>query len=289
MKKKIIGLSLVVALVAMLFAGMTIAYFTDSDKATNVFTIGDINIELTEDVGVTDSDGKDVTDKRVTVNNGNATFTNILPGNVITKAPTVKNIGSNPAYVRTTVIVNNYDLINAMIEAYEDKGYTEAQIETLVDEVFNGWGIVYSHNNGFNTKDMRMTIPVHSDAKVSRVDSAFTTLDNDVHHFSRDNWFKSEAEIEADANDSYSVYDPNGYYTKNMDEYELCYTYYMLLQPGESVTLFNGLKCPIEFDETLAAMFEGLEIEIYADAIQAEGFGGNGLTAFAVLDKEIDR
>ena len=48
MKKKILAMCLVVALAATAIIGGTMAYFTDTDEATNTFTAGGVAIELIE-------------------------------------------------------------------------------------------------------------------------------------------------------------------------------------------------------------------------------------------------
>ena len=47
MKKKIVSIALVVAMVAVIAVG-SLAYFTDTDEATNVFTSGNVKIDLIE-------------------------------------------------------------------------------------------------------------------------------------------------------------------------------------------------------------------------------------------------
>lgn len=47
MKKKIVSLALAVCLIAIAAVG-TLAYFTDTDKATNTFTMGNVDIDLKE-------------------------------------------------------------------------------------------------------------------------------------------------------------------------------------------------------------------------------------------------
>lgn len=47
MKKKILSIALVVAMVAVIAAG-SLAYFTDTEKADNVFTVGKVDITLNE-------------------------------------------------------------------------------------------------------------------------------------------------------------------------------------------------------------------------------------------------
>ena len=48
MKKKIMALCLVVAMLAIAIVGGTLAYFTDNDAKTNTFTVGDVNIHIDE-------------------------------------------------------------------------------------------------------------------------------------------------------------------------------------------------------------------------------------------------
>lgn len=47
MKKKVLTVALVVALIAIMVSG-TLAYFTDNDEVTNTFTIGSVEIEIHE-------------------------------------------------------------------------------------------------------------------------------------------------------------------------------------------------------------------------------------------------
>lgn len=85
MKKKILSLCLVVALVATAVVGGTLAYFTDTDAETNVFTTGDVNIDLIE-----------------TFDPDNA---KLMPGIDIQKEIYVKNEGSETAYVRVHMAI----------------------------------------------------------------------------------------------------------------------------------------------------------------------------------------
>lgn len=87
-KRKILSLAMALSIVAIMAVGATLAYFTDTDKATNAFTIGDIDITLVEDfddeTNMVPSVGKDG-----------------QPGeNLIKKSVTVRNDGDTEAYVR---------------------------------------------------------------------------------------------------------------------------------------------------------------------------------------------
>lgn len=91
MKKKLTIAALVVMLVALLLTGMSIAYFTDEAEVENVFTIGDIDITLTEPSW----DEDEVKD--------------VLPGVEYAKDPIVKNVGDNPAYIRVEIKIDGYN------------------------------------------------------------------------------------------------------------------------------------------------------------------------------------
>lgn len=89
MKKKILALCLVIALAVTAIGGATLAYFTDDDdNATNTFTVGNVEIELTEPKWDA---------------NGSKDAPEVYPGEALAKDPTVKNIGANPCFVRVSV------------------------------------------------------------------------------------------------------------------------------------------------------------------------------------------
>lgn len=87
-KRKILLLAAVLTMVAVLGIGGTLAYFTDTDDATNTFTVGNVDIELTEPKWDEDGSG-DAPD--------------VYPGEPLAKDPTVTNKGANPCFVRLQV------------------------------------------------------------------------------------------------------------------------------------------------------------------------------------------
>ena len=101
-KKKAIILSIIALLLIVAIVTGINAYFTSTKTATNVFTIGNIQINLTEG---------DTWDAAVASGEAPASAQNIVPGQHIAKAPNVENIGANPAYVylKVYVPVNEYD------------------------------------------------------------------------------------------------------------------------------------------------------------------------------------
>lgn len=108
MKKKPI-IAAIAVLAIVLIAGSSIAYFNSKDTADNVFTVGNVKIELTEEHWDPEKEH---------IISAKASFK---------KEPIVKNTGSNDAYVRLKVNVSDYDLIS---EACGD-----IDLKTL----FDGW------------------------------------------------------------------------------------------------------------------------------------------------------
>ena len=114
MKKKILSLVLVVALAATAVIGGTLAYFTDTEDEINVFTLGNVVIDLVEEQRAYDQDGKvtgleEFKDGKVLlpiVGSAQGEKENVggynLPtaANWVDKIVTVDNEGTQDAYVR---------------------------------------------------------------------------------------------------------------------------------------------------------------------------------------------
>lgn len=136
MKKKILSIALVVAMVAVIAAG-SLAYFTDKDAAKNTFTVGNVHINLLEsklhreNAGIangatSDSElwsdvAKDGTGNTNKYKAGDTFYTDaqieadaaqytcndvkLNPGQSYHKMPYVKNTGANDAYIRIRVMI----------------------------------------------------------------------------------------------------------------------------------------------------------------------------------------
>ena len=87
MKKKIAALCVVICLLAVAAIGGTLAYFTDNETATNVFTMGKVDIELTETEWVAPDA--------------------VYPGIAYKKNPVVKNVGDDSAWIRVDVTLSD--------------------------------------------------------------------------------------------------------------------------------------------------------------------------------------
>ena len=115
MKKKITALALVVAILAIAIIGGTLAYFTDTDKATNTFTAGGVKIALIEQQR--NADHTALVDfeqnKNLMPIVGSAQGEQEMVGgvklptakNYVDKIMTIKNTGVSDAYVRIFVAV----------------------------------------------------------------------------------------------------------------------------------------------------------------------------------------
>lgn len=140
MKKKLTAIALVVAMLAIAVVGGSLAYFTDTDAATNTFTVGDVKIELLEstlhreNAGVSNSETysdsvlwsnvkmEGTPDSKYSAGNANcytdeqikanaATYQEelaknnmLVPGESYHKMPYVVNTGKNDAYIRIRVM-----------------------------------------------------------------------------------------------------------------------------------------------------------------------------------------
>ncbi len=127
MKKRKTIIAAVVLLLVFVVGG-AIAYFTDTDSATNTFTIGNVDITLTEplwtQLSKTEGDANLVDDAE-----------NMMPGEDVTKDPTINNVSTkNDAYVFAKVVVPCSNVI-----ATDDTDDTETPVELFTYTVNTGW------------------------------------------------------------------------------------------------------------------------------------------------------
>ena len=132
MKKKVTAIVLVVVVLAMLFTGMTLAYFTDEKEAENVFTFGDVDIDLIEE----DWNPDDPTDP----DDDPTIMEDVFPGMSFDKKPYISNKkeNSSDAYVRMGVEIEKDILLALVGKTGED--VTVAMLEEVLDgEYGDGW------------------------------------------------------------------------------------------------------------------------------------------------------
>lgn len=124
MKKKLASAALAASLVGVVFVGGTLAYFTDSDSATNTITTGKVDISIWEGTK----------DNRIQ----SLEFLNVMPGDTLTVNPTITiEEGSADSYLRFALD----------IASTSDTALTDTQlagIYDLIDDqmIANGW--IYS-------------------------------------------------------------------------------------------------------------------------------------------------
>lgn len=104
-KKSLISMVVALSLVAVIMVGATLAYLTaKTDDVVNTFTIGKVDIKLTEP----------------SWDPNNAT--NLEPGAEVAKDPIVTNVGKNDAYV-AVLVTGMDDMIAAGFEAVVNDGW----------------------------------------------------------------------------------------------------------------------------------------------------------------------
>ena len=122
MKKRIVTIALVVALVAIAAVG-TLAYFTDTDEATNTFAVGNVKIELVEQQRGENGLVPFEQNKKLYPIVGSAQGEKDEYGmptakNYVDKMVTIKNTGSEKAYIRAyfaipSALDDGYETFNA--------------------------------------------------------------------------------------------------------------------------------------------------------------------------------
>lgn len=280
-KKKIISLCLVVCLLATAIGG-TLAYFTDTDSEKNTFTVGKVDIDVSE---TNEINGVAVT--------GNA-FENVMPGSVITKTPVVTNNSSEDAYVRVVVRATNQEELYALLEKYSET------------DVFVGWDFEFDKVGGMRYTSTRS--PGTTDGvELIAVDEGISSHGSGNVLISADNYFKTDAETNLNVNgfskdgDNRILINTNKlshdvinnasdyiYYQDLVGVYKpscVAWIFYLKMAPDTSYTLFEGINVPSEIEAaTDMAFFNGLEINVCADAIQSTGFT-NAKAAFEALNE----
>ena len=122
MKKKIFSIALVACIVILSIAGASVAYFTDTDDVTNVFTVGNVDIQLTEAKVMTDGNGwhivaVDPEERVASTDMDYKEIRTLWPGQTVHKDPTIENIGSEKAYVGAKITLSGASSLLANEEA----------------------------------------------------------------------------------------------------------------------------------------------------------------------------
>lgn len=164
MKKKITALFLCVALAAIAIVGASLAYFTDTDNETNTFAVGNVKIDLIEQERGENGLQPFTQGKKLSPIVGSAQGEKDELGmptakNYVDKMVTVRNTGSEKAYIRawaekipisldipTLLRMSQLDLARTLTESIVKNGYFQ-DIATGRNAAFttgrSSWGLLY--------------------------------------------------------------------------------------------------------------------------------------------------
>lgn len=237
--KKALLLVLCAALLVSASVMGTVAYLTDKEVVNNTFTVGDVVIYMDE----TDIDGSETTYNYDKLLNEGRDLANkyegefkLIPGRKVTKDPTVwVKEGSEDAYIRMIVTVNNYD---QMLLAFNDDK-TDYDNDYIV-EVEN-------------------VADVAGSGKMVVLDKM---VDRDSSHWQCVKFTQNETAKTG----TYEFRYYPGVYTAAADDNDADVDYDRL------PALFTTITVPKEIDNTHLAYLNNTTITVEAHAIQADGF-----------------
>lgn len=266
-KRKITLLALALCMVAILAVGGTLAFFTDTAKVTNTFTIGNVQIELIESQY-----------HRVNAGMGNATGKEEpLQGGYLWAADvdlqgTEENTPDAVNYSWTGAYFSD-DQIKADAATYQEK-YFAVQAANMVPGN-NVRKNPYIINTGINDAYVRLRVWVPVEL--------FEILDNGISYWTStalEDGITSKAVAAYNAGEEIKTVEDGKYY-------EFDFVYEKPLAP-DAMTFWNVWgNIAIDPAATNADLDGVTEFDVifYADAIQADGFA-NGSEAFAAFDAQ---
>ena len=241
MKKKILTLCLCIAMLAIAMVGGTMAYFTDTDDAANVFTAGNLKIDLTEAKVDYDSKGNlvqvdgrhDVLDDEKELYD----YKKIYPGQTIFKDPTIENLGSEDAYFAAKVTITDG---NGDIHTYTNVKGEEAFLLGISKD-YDNIDISKMVSGGLADGEFGSSLVLWNGINV---------------HESEDCMLY---QVPDKANGTYVLY----FFVKEPQK------------TGDKVVLFDTITIPKEWDNEEMAQLAELKIKVEAFATQTYGFEGD--------------
>ena len=158
-KKKILVLALSLAMVAILAVGGSLAYFTDSKNVDNTFTVGNVKIDLIEQERGENGKLKDFTQKKDlypiigSAQGAKDEFGMPTAKNYVDKMVTIKNTGSNPAYIRAffaipSALDDGYETFNAGMNVLHFNFGNKVEGDTITSTYGNEWN--WKHGDKWN-------------------------------------------------------------------------------------------------------------------------------------------
>ncbi len=279
MKKRIVTVALVVALLATCFAG-TYAYLTDFEQATNEFTIGNVSIDLYETVSHIDAKGNTVTAAQEDLgkDTDEATeyeYTKVMPGDTMQKYVTVENDGENDAYIALVIKQENYLNFNRNVDDYYEAhaDYGVAAMQGITDDVFPEWNLLYDKTQvAAPNAQVRYTIdtlPAGGEATVLGVGYANHSGDGDGEYYNYSgayftNELKARSAKEGEPN-FLTISD------RAAGEHDRVWIVYLMVPAGKTFTMNLTTVCPAYFDNNSIKAFDNMVLDVKAFAIQAQG------------------
>lgn len=147
MKKKIFAIALAASIAVLAIAGTSMAYFTDVEEATNVFTAGNVDIKLTYSGSDVDGDDDSSANDVLKVEDKD-----VYPGQTFARNATITNIGSEDAYVGAVITLTNANgNLDEVITPQGDADNIPVAITTLFTKfVTDGYYVTYAEvTNGY--------------------------------------------------------------------------------------------------------------------------------------------
>ena len=237
MKKKITAISLCVALLAIAIVGASLAYFTDNE--TNTFTVGNVDIDLIEQQRGKEGLESFQQNKKLYPIVGSAQgekdqYGMPIAKNYVDKVVTVKNEGSEKAYIRAyfaipSALDNGYESFNAGQNILHFNFGNKVENDTITSTEGKEW--IWKHGDKWNYFE--------------------TTMDDGIKY----NVYYADYYQAVDAGATTEQFVQGVYLDKSFDRKDgKCYAF------GKEITLddgwdWNAVKCPV-----------------FAVACQAEGF-----------------
>lgn len=135
MKKKILLVGAMMVLVALAAVGITMAYLTSQNTATNTFTVGKVAITLDE--AAVNENGELLYKDGKLADRVQGNVYHLMPGHEYVKDPTVTvEAGSEESYIRMLVEVENIDSLKSAITG---SGYYAENGVFLLEKLVTGW------------------------------------------------------------------------------------------------------------------------------------------------------
>ena len=157
MKKRIVTIALVVALVAIAAVG-TLAYFTDTDNATNTFTVGNVKIDLIEQQRGENGLVPFEQNKKLYPIVGSAQgdkdeYGMPIAKNYVDKMVTIENTGSEKAYIRAyfaipSALDDGYETFNAGLNVLHFNFGNKVENGVVTSTEGAEW--IWTHGNKWN-------------------------------------------------------------------------------------------------------------------------------------------